>query len=238
MTQARGPRVSSVTGAPTDSETDVPAKRVARPQGRPADRKAAVGADALIASACDLLARFPPAAVSWARLARHADVDPKLLRYYFQDRAGALLAAARHLTAQLQSQAASADNAKIAPPTLLAARIRRLLSFKVRNPFYHRLITDEIALSDDTASRAFFQQLSVSAVDQYRTLLNAGVTDTSLRPVNPVFLYLMIIGASEFSASAKAILAANGETEADDAKITAEYADFVCDVMLNGLVPR
>ena len=75
-----------------------------RSPGRPAASGLSVGADAIVLKACELLREVAPRELSMVKLARHANVDRSLIRYYFTDRSGLLLAAARHLFGVLRGR--------------------------------------------------------------------------------------------------------------------------------------
>src|SRR5450432_3263821 len=61
------------------------ANTVGRP-GQPASSAGSVGPEALIQLTCEMLTRIPPGDVTRAAVARHAGVDPALIRYYFKNR--------------------------------------------------------------------------------------------------------------------------------------------------------
>ncbi len=60
-----------------------------------------MGREALITRTCEMLMQMPPNKITRAEVARHMNVDPSLIRYYFRDRATLLLAAVARLTAEL-----------------------------------------------------------------------------------------------------------------------------------------
>jgi TetR/AcrR family transcriptional regulator len=197
-----------------------------------------VGPEALVEMALGLLAEQPPSEITRASLARHANVDPGLIRYYFKNRDSLMRTVAESLTATLQ-QRASAQLSQ--PPQSAAdqitARVKALLSFKLDNPFYHRLMMEDIARSDSEESRALFDDVSQAAISRYAGFLSEGIQDGSLRDVNPSSLYMAIIGLCEFYVTASpVILKGLDKKKRQDAN--AQYAAFISDILLNGLRPR
>src|SRR5579863_9430081 len=68
--------------------------------GRPAAGQQTVGREALITRTCEMLMMMPPNKITRAEVARHMNVDPSLIRYYFRDRSTLLLAAVARLSAE------------------------------------------------------------------------------------------------------------------------------------------
>ncbi|HTM96356.1 MAG TPA: TetR/AcrR family transcriptional regulator, partial [Croceibacterium sp.] len=57
-----------------------------RGKGRPTASQSGVGREVLITAARDLLQELPPAQVTSTAVARRANADPALVRYYFGTR--------------------------------------------------------------------------------------------------------------------------------------------------------
>lgn len=197
-----------------------------------------VGPETLVKLALDLLTEQPPSEITRASLARHANVDPGLIRYYFKNRDSLMRTVAESLTEALQRRASSnPPEATQSAPERISARVKALLAFKLDNPFYHRLMMEDLARSDSEESRALFDSVSQSAITRYGNFLAEGVNDGSLRDVDPSFLYMAIIGLCDFYVTASpAILKGLNMKARKDAN--ALYAEFICDILLNGLRPR
>lgn len=209
-----------------------------RLRGRPGPDQATVGPDALIEMTLSLLSKHAPGEITRASLARHANVDPGLIRYYFNDRDSLMRTAAEKLTGKLQRRgAAASERSDLEPAERIAARVEALLSFKVENPFYHRLMMEEMAKSEDDASRALFHQIALAAIERYRGYLAAGVADETLRDVDPGFLYMAVIGLCDFFVIASPKLADQLDYDGPEAMRQA-YGTFICDLLLNGLRVR
>lgn len=198
-----------------------------------------MGRDALVDLACDLLGMKPPSEITRASLARYAGVDPGLIRYYFKNRDSLLRTAAEELTRRLRERGETkgSEVAGLAPAERICTRAQALLSFKLDNPFYHRLMADEMGGSQDPQSRALFLEIATAAIERYRRYLEAGAADRSLRQVNPAFLYVAIVGLCDFFVTARPLLS-QLDVFADEDAAQREYARFICDLMLDGLRAR
>jgi TetR/AcrR family transcriptional regulator len=197
-----------------------------------------VGPEALVDMALGLLAEQPPSEITRASLARHAKVDPGLIRYYFKNRDSLMRTVAESLTQSLQRRAsANPPKASLSAPEQIGARVKALLAFKLDNPFYHRLMMEDMARSESGESRALFDDVSQSAIMRYGNFLTEGVKDGSLRKVDPSFLYMAIIGLCDFYVTASPVIL-KGLDKKGRKDTNARYAEFICDILLNGLRPR
>lgn len=206
-----------------------------RGKGRPASNATSVGADALVDVACEVLKATPPSDITRVSVAREANVDPGLIRYYFQNRDSLMRMAAQTLTQRLQQRgAAASEREDLSGFDRISERVRALLAFKVENPFYHRLMMEEMALSKDPESRAVFMGIASAAVARYESYLKQGVSEGEIRNVNPALLYIAIIGLCDyFVIAAPALAPLVGEQ--NPKKLMNIYGDFICDLLLNGL---
>lgn len=197
-----------------------------------------VGPEALVDLALGLLTEQPPSEITRASLARHAKVDPGLIRYYFKNRDSLMRTVAESLTESLQRRAsANPPKASHSAPEQISARVKALLAFKLDNPFYHRLMMEDMARSDSGESRALFDGVSQSAITRYGNFLTEGIKDGSLRDVDPSFLYMAIIGLCDFYVTASPVIL-KGLDKKGRKDTNARYAEFICDILLNGLRPR
>jgi TetR/AcrR family transcriptional regulator len=195
-----------------------------------------VGRDALLAKTCELLRELSPEKVTRAAVARYTNVDPSLIRYYFQDRASLLVAAAEKLTADfaknLDSAVKDSDNS---PRSLLRARVHALFDLNVEHPYFHRLLLQEIEPSSAPAAKKLMRELTDRAVGGYEAVLTAGAKDGSLQRANPAYLLLAVIGLCEFFVAGLPILKLASATKLDQKAATSEYREFIGELVLNGL---
>jgi AcrR family transcriptional regulator len=206
-----------------------------RTRGRPGPDQDTVGPESLIEMTLSLLSTHAPSEITRASLARHANVDPGLIRYYFNDRDSLMRTAAEMLTDRLQRRgAAASERPDLTPSERISERMLALLDFKSQNPFYHRLMMEEMAKSDDDASRKLFNQIADGAIKRYGGYVEAGGADGTLRAVDPAFLYMAIIGLCDFFVIASPMLKDHFAYQSPD-ELREAYGAFICDLLLNGL---
>jgi len=204
--------------------------------GRPAAGAQTVGREALITRTCEMLTRLPPNKITRAEVARHMNVDPSLIRYYFRDRSALLVAAAERLIDTfLQLLEQELANSDMSPAGRLRARVSALLKLNITYPFFHRLVMDELAKVESRPAVRFMEELTQKGLTGYGAIIDAGVKDGTLRRVNSAFLFLAAIGLTEFFVNGMPVLRMAMGKDFDERLIAARYREFICELLLSGL---
>lgn len=204
--------------------------------GRPSSANDSVGRETLIDVTCRLLKELPPDKVTRVAVARGSGVDPSLIRYYFRTRESLLVAAAKRVTEEF----GAVLNQRLAqtpatPIDRLRARIASLLEMHVTYPFFHRLIIEHVLNSDAPEAKEMFNDLTTRALGGYADIVAAGVDEGSLRKIEPVFLFVAVVGMCEYFISAEPILKFAFGRRYGRRKAHQEYVAFVTEMVLNGL---
>jgi len=202
----------------------------ARRQGRPQD---AVGEEAVLAKATELLQDMAPARVTTSLIAREAGVDPKLIRYYFGDREKLLLRVVERLIAD----APTAEQISDEPVARLERTIRHTAHFTRSTKHVHRLMVDELADAKSAEIRKLQGRMNMRAVETLREMM-AQVDGQPLREVNPIFLHVMLVGLFDFFVSAQSVVRNLVPEGTDMEALGAEFEDFIVDLILNGIRKR
>jgi TetR/AcrR family transcriptional regulator len=213
--------------------------RQRRSRGRPPASGPSVGADAIVLKACELLRGVAPHDLSVVKLARYAGVDRSLIRYYFGDRSGLLLAAARQLFGVLRGRL---DVVERRLPSDAEKRIREmavaLLEFQIEHPYFHRLMIDEVVNSPRAEAQAFFRTFTAQGVESFRDMASATARRGVARPHEGVFLYLAIIGICEFFVTGAPILQVAFGAGFNASQINRQYAQFLREYVIDGIRKR
>ncbi|BAK67535.1 putative TetR family transcriptional regulator [Sphingobium sp. SYK-6] len=201
-----------------------------RGQGRPAD---AVGKEAVLSKATELLQDLPPARVTTSLIAREAGVDPALIRYYFGDREKLLLEVVKQLIADAPTEKATLA----APLARLEHTIRHAAHFTRSTKHVHRLMVDELADAKSPEVRKLQGEMNMGAVERLAQMM-AQDGGTDLRSVNPLFLHLTLVGLFDFFVSAQPVVRNLVPDDTDMDALGVAFEDFVVDLLLNGLRKR
>ena len=193
-----------------------------------------MGPDLLLDAAHRLLEKLPPAKVTRAEVAREAGVDPSLIRYYFRDRTSLLHAVVARLMKQWAEQRDN-DAEGGSAAERLRARVRSVFQFIATQPYVHKLLVQEIAVSTSSRARQTFHSVNHSAIDRYAKILRDGAKDGTLRKMDPVLLHIAVIGMSEFFFESRPLLDDAFGKGAVPAAYVKRYGDFVADLVVEGL---
>lgn len=208
-------------------------KRQTRSIGRPAGKRR-IGKEFLIDKTVDLLRTVPPEKLSLSMAARHAGVHLTLFKYYFTDRTRLLVDVARSLSKTLGDKVAAVEAQGLAAPERFRIRIDTMVDFFVTNPFYHRLMVEIIGDDSDPLATELINLWMTKTVDIYRDIIDSGVAAGTLRPIDPYFAFVAVMGLSEQYQLASRLFEHTGASAAGAADTAAAYKDFVYEMMLHG----
>ena len=201
-----------------------------RGQGRPAD--AGVGREAILTATRKLLQELPPARVTISSIAREAGIDPALVRYYFGDRSNLLLEVVDAMLGTARFEGNDPDDAMAS----LHYHVGQIRRFTHSARHMQRLMIDELAEAKSAEVRSRHREMNVQAIGFYEKLMAGG--DRELRAVDPMFLYLMLIGIFDFFVSAEPMIRNVVPEGTDMQALEQRFEDFVVDLVINGLRKR
>jgi len=213
--------------------------RLRRGIGRPpAGAANAVGREALINKACELLSRMPAAQVTRAEVARSLGVDPSLIRYYFRDRSTLMLAAVERMTSRflITADQEAGHSSDESPAEALRAQVKALLRLSCKYPHFHRLITEELAGMTQPAARELLEKLTQRGIGSCDHMARRGKQAGRFRDFDVRLLFIAIVGLTEFFVTGSQIVRiAMGRDRPCDEALLEHYGDFICDLILHGI---
>lgn len=237
-------RDKTTTRAPKAGRGKAPAKpgkasgsapKATRAIGRPSG-KGGIGKEVLIARTAELLRTLPPEKLSLSAAARHAGVHLTLFKYYFQDLNTLLVDVARVLSKEIGDRVAAIEHEGTSARERLAIRVDAMVDFFSLNPFYHRLMAEILRNDSSPAAAEMIELWRSRTVDIYRSIIEAGVAEGTLRRVDPQSTFLAVMGLCEQCGHA-AQLALRGpfSPAATPAEAVARYKEFVLALILDGI---
>ncbi len=210
--------------------------RSRRAIGRPQFGEPAVGREQLLQKACELLRTVPPAQMTRAELARFAQVDPGLIRYYFKDTATLLVAAAESLCARFGHTLESFANMNsVSAEQRIRSRIAALLDLEIEQPYFNRLMIETVITSETAAAKKLLNDVTARGVAAYRSVLEEGFLNGEFRQVDGAYLYFAVIGLCEFFVSGLPVLGIATGEKPEISRFRAPYREFICELVINGL---
>jgi len=215
-------------------KTSTATTRQKRTRGRPgANDGAAVGREAIVSAARQLLEKLPPHQVPTVLIARKAGVDPALVRYYFRNRDELLFAVIEDIIGTWAAKHPLPD----APPAeKLSAHIADMLEFSCRMRSMQRLMIDACE-AKSPAVRTRVRELNAGALHKYAQFLHPD-GDEAEPSLDALFLYIAVIGMCEFFAAAQVMIVPLAPKELDARQLAQRYQTFIGKLVLDGLRSR
>lgn len=198
-----------------------------RPQGRPGE---SVGRSVIIDTVKLLLREVPPAKITISLVSRRAGVDPALVRYYFKDRLNLLLEVVNELLGGMPQPDKNVSD----PVEFIRKRIHDTHKFSRSAKHMQRLMIDELADAPSEVIRDRHREINRAAVAAYANIRD--MDDARLRPFDPLFLYLVIVGIFDFYVSAEPLVRTMVPPGTDLKRLSNEFEEFVENLLLKGLL--
>lgn len=211
-----------------------PARRPKRKPGRPQKDVPAVGRETLIAATRNLLKTMAPSQISRLHIARAANVDPGLIRYYFGDKSRLIIAAVLDAVTELRDRQQANMTTAGSPGEKLSRRIRVLLQALFDDPSLHHLILERIIHGKSKQASELRHDMVHGTCNALAAIIDEGVKSGEFRPVDLRFLFLVMVGACSYAMGERALFGELLGEEPTRAHVES-YGDFVAQLFLNGL---
>jgi AcrR family transcriptional regulator len=200
-----------------------------------AEPQAKSSAEELLNATAALLCERSAMDVSLSDIAKRAQLNAALIKYYFGNKNGLLLAVLEREAEKAMTALDHLVGMSIPAQQKLRIHISGMINAFHRSPWLNRLINFMIGYSDERSSRRIGEIYIEPMLAAYAAIIEQGVREGALRPVEPKFLYHSVVGACEhiFDATYQ------GPGPVGRAKISAEtkqdYITYVTDLFLSGL---
>lgn len=204
-----------------------------RGKGRPTSEQSGVGREALISAARELLQELPPAQVTSTAVARRANADPALVRYYFGNRENLLFEVAQQIGAEANRQVADEG----VPAELLAEMIRHTFRFTRSAKHMQRLMIEELDSASSPRVREKMREWNRHPLANYERIqeLDGGET---LNRFDPLFMHLAVVGICDFFVSGAPLIELLAPEDTDMDELGAQYEAFVTRLLTEGVKTR
>jgi len=204
-----------------------------RGKGRPTAEASGVGREALVTAARELLQELPPSQVTSTAIAKRAGADPALVRYYFGNRENLLFEVASQIGNETNRPPPSEGD----PIDLMAEMVHSTFKFTRSAKHMQRLMIEELDSASSAEVRAKMREWNRKPVSYYAKIKELDC-EGRLRDFDPVFMYLAVVGISDFFASGAPLVELLVPPGTDMTALGKRYEAFVVDLVLDGLKAR
>jgi len=208
---------------------------VRKPKSRPVGRPNTGSREKLLDAAGALMIERDSIDIPVADIAARADLNPQLIRYYFDGKQGLLVALLHRVATKALADLKSLVVADLPPVRKLEMHLAGVVSTYFRYPYtnrlLHALLLDQHAKAAAEVSRFFVEPLVEAQADLLRMAVEAGC----IRRVDPMLFYFSVIGACDFLFSSRHTLEkVFGVGEIDD-ELRRRYARHMVELVMSGV---
>jgi TetR/AcrR family transcriptional regulator len=207
-----------------------------RPPGRPKDD---ARRQSLVQETMRLLQTNSPSDLSRLDIARAAEVDPALIRYYFGDKNHLFAEVVQLIADEIVQTGTGALRAAGSARERIVGFVRGSHAVHMKHPHYHQLILHQITHGGKEAMRSLRTGMSQTLRVDLLSVLRDGERSGELRVVDPGLLGIAIIGMCEYFSSSWGPVAVllGEESECQRPQSAAAYGAFIEDFILRALDP-
>lgn len=172
-------------------------------------------------------------------IAARAEVNVALVSYYFGGKDGLLMELAKRDATTALGELRRLLSLNISPAEKLRRHLAGVIRTFFRYPYLYRLLAALMRDSSEENAREITTFFADPLARTAKDLMEAGIADGSIRPIDPTLFYMAALGACEQIFANRSILKfVHGIEEIDEALLR-RYADVVLEVLMNGyLTPR
>ena len=232
--------VSRVPGRADVKDSD----RSRAPRRRKAGRIARAGVsedfnarERLLDTASQLMSDRHGINVSLSEIAAHSGLNSALVKYYFGNKEGLLVALVERDAAVELQRVRNLLEADISPSEKLRLHIAGIINGFYRRPYLNRLMHSLLdhREAETSSGRQIARVFVRPLMELQQQLLEQGVRAGEFKPVEPVLFYVNLLGACDHLFNARyalqSIVGGAGVTDA----VRERYIAHVYDIFINGL---
>jgi AcrR family transcriptional regulator len=175
--------------------------------------------------------------VSLSEIAGHSGLNSALVKYYFGNKDGLLLALVEREAVAALQRLEELLRMDLSATEKLRRHIAGVINNFFRTPYLNRLLhslLDE-RQSESRSARQVNRFFVRPLLDLQRQLLEQGVASGEFRQIDPTLFYVSVLGACDHLFNARyALRAAYGGAGVNDG-VREKYIEHVCDIFLCGL---
>lgn len=194
-------------------------------------------AEALLNATAQLLSEATTIDVSLNEISQRASVNSAMIKYYFGNKEGLLLALLERDAETAMTALKALSEMEIPAQKKLKIHINGIINAYYRSPYINRLIHYMVESGSPAASKRVAQIFIEPMIDVYRDIVAQGVREGVLKEVDPGLLYYCLVGAADHIFHAGYSVPSTLGVDRLDDGIKQKYAELVCDIYLRGLAP-
>ncbi|MGK2911169.1 MAG: TetR family transcriptional regulator [Sphingobium sp.] len=188
----------------------------------------------LLRAAAELMVERGTIEVSLNEIARRAQLNSALVKYYFGSKNGLMLALLEDVLGTGLEQMKGLLTMELSVVEKLKLHIKGIINIYFRNPFINRLIY-AMLLEPELAKRVS-EQISKPLAETQRVLLEEGIRTGHFKNIDPMMFYFIVLGACDQIFFGQHILRHAFGIEEIDEELRRAYTSALLDLVLGGIL--
>jgi TetR/AcrR family transcriptional regulator len=207
-----------------------------RRPGRPAGPHTGEAREALLRATRGLLAERGLPRVTVREVAERAGVQPALVSYYFGGKEGMLRAVVSEVAAGVRGRLLEAAAGEGSAEDRIRALVQAVVDAIVSEPYVPRLLIEQVLFADEAVIDEFADALARPHLELIREVLEAGRTEGTLRPVDPMFFMPAAVGATIFFFLNAPMVERLHDLDGITPELAQRFAETLTDLILHGVL--
>jgi TetR/AcrR family transcriptional regulator len=192
--------------------------------------------DLLLATASEIMREGDIVDVSLSDLSCRSGLNSALVKYYFGNKAGLLLALLERDMADILRAVDALLGKDMEPEAKLRRHMDAVVDTFFRVPYIHRLLMRLIRESEPDEAQRLADSYLKPLLAAYERLISDGVEAGVFRAVDPQLFYFTVIGAADRFFSARLVLRHCSDTDVLDEALRDRYRAHLNDFVVAGIL--
>ena len=194
--------------------------------------------DLLLTAASELMRRRDTLNVPISEIAAEAGVNSALVKYYFGNKNGLMLALLERDLAASITQLDELVNMEMSPTKKMRYHLSGLVRMYFRFPYLQRLLIKTMRDEDEEIGRDIAQRYLAPINDAYHHMIAAGVAAGEFKPIDARLFYFIALGAADQIFSARFVLKYVHDIDEIDDDLRRAYIDTTITLIMDGLLAK
>ncbi|MDO7836475.1 TetR family transcriptional regulator [Sphingobium sp. HBC34] len=189
----------------------------------------------LLIAAGELMAERGVSDVSLSDIAIKSGLNSALVKYYFGNKAGLMIALLRKVLGPAMLQLHHLSGMKLPPEEKLRIHISGMVMIYFQYPYINRLMHQLLSDEPDTFGSLIAQEFSAPVAAVQKHILDEGFAAGTFRKIDPLLFYFHIVGACDQLFFGRYQLEHVFGIKAINNQLKSQFIDHLYSVVLDGI---
>jgi AcrR family transcriptional regulator len=184
----------------------------------------------------ELITERGSADISLNDIAERSGMNSALIKYYFGNKSGLLIALFRKPLEQIKKEMDFLLSLAISPERKMRIHIHGMIDTYSRFPYYGRLMNHMLAEDPETFGPLISEEFTKLVVEAERAILEEGIKAGHFKSVDPMLFYIHVSGACNNLYFGRWQLDYLFGIKTIDDRLRRQFNDHLCDCILHGIL--